>query len=126
MRKDQKKKEQNVIIGDRIRIARESAGMKQEVLAEAIGRSTQFVSDMERGVTGISIETLLKLCDVLSVSSDYILARKGLPQIAEIDPMEIVNIVTKLPSDERTVMYKTMNLLLEAFHLWEHRKDNGT
>lgn len=126
MRKDQKKKEQNVIIGDRIRIARESAGMKQEVLAEAIGRSTQFVSDMERGVTGISIETLLKLCDVLSVSSDYILARKGLPQIAEIDPMEIVNIVTKLPSDERTVMYKTMNLLLEAFHLWEHGKDNGT
>lgn len=91
MRKDQKKKEQNVIIGDRIRIARESAEMKQEVLAEAIGRSIQFVSDMERGVTGISIETLLKLCDVLSVSSDYILARKGLPQITEIDLVILLN-----------------------------------
>lgn len=42
-------KEVNVQIGERCRKAREAAGYTQERLAEAVGKSTQFISDTERG-----------------------------------------------------------------------------
>lgn len=67
------KKEINVEIGARIKQAREQAGMTQERLAERLECSPQFVSDMERGVVGISLTTLKNLCLVLGVSSDSIL-----------------------------------------------------
>ncbi len=67
------KKEINVEIGARARQAREQAKMTQEKLAERLECSPQFVSDMERGVVGISLATLKKLCLALGVSSDSIL-----------------------------------------------------
>ena len=44
-----------------------------EKLAERLECSPQFVSDMERGVVGISLATLKNLCLTLGVSSDNIL-----------------------------------------------------
>ena len=67
------KKEINIQIGERIKAAREAAGRTQEQLAEAIDVSPQYVSDLERGVVGISIPTLKRLCTCLGVSSDRIL-----------------------------------------------------
>ena len=67
------KKEINIQIGERIKAAREAAGQTQEQLAEAIEVSPQYVSDLERGVVGISIPTLKRLCTHLGVSSDRIL-----------------------------------------------------
>ena len=61
------RKELNILMGERIRIAREAAGYTQENLSELIGVSSQYVSDLERGVVGTSVPTLVKLCDVLSV-----------------------------------------------------------
>lgn len=67
------KKEINIQIGERIKAARETAGQTQEQLAEAIDVSPQFISDLERGVVGISIPTLKRLCTFLAISSDQIL-----------------------------------------------------
>ena len=67
------KKEINIEIGSRVKQAREQANMTQERLAERIECSPQFVSDMERGVVGISLSTLRNLCLALGVSSDSIL-----------------------------------------------------
>ena len=67
------KKEINIEIGARVRQAREQARMTQERLAERLECSPQFVSDMERGVVGVSLSTLKKLCLTLGVSSDSIL-----------------------------------------------------
>lgn len=50
-------KEINLQIGKRCRHAREAGGYTQERLAEQIGVSTQFLSDAERGITGMSIST---------------------------------------------------------------------
>ena len=66
-------KELFIEIGARIKSAREKAGFTQEKLGEAIGMSTQFVSDMERGVSGPSIHTLICICRTLHVSSDFLL-----------------------------------------------------
>ena len=67
------KKEINVQIGEQVKIAREYAGLTQEVFAERIDVSPQFVSDLERGVVGISLATLKRICCVLGISSDQIL-----------------------------------------------------
>lgn len=67
------KKEINIQIGERVRLARERSGMTQEQFAELINRTPQFISDLERGVTGISIETLRTICEKLCISSDSIL-----------------------------------------------------
>lgn len=67
------KKEINIQIGEQIKAARERAKMTQESLAERIDVSPQYVSDLERGVVGVSISTLKKICISLRVSSDQIL-----------------------------------------------------
>ena len=67
------KKALNVEIGERIRIARNHANVTQEQLAEMIDVSPQYVSDLERGVVGLSVATLRKICSQLNVSSDSIL-----------------------------------------------------
>lgn len=51
------KKEINVEIGRRIKLAREKIGYTQEKFAEKIDRSVQYVSDLERGKVGASIQT---------------------------------------------------------------------
>lgn len=67
------KKEINIQIGEQVRIAREQAKLTQEALAEKIEVSPQYISDLERGVVGIALTTLKKLCYALGVASDQIL-----------------------------------------------------
>lgn len=66
------KKEFNQQIGERIKCARTSAGLTQEQFAELIDKTPQYISDLERGVYGVSLETLKILCERLSISSDSI------------------------------------------------------
>lgn len=67
------KKEINIQIGEQIRLAREEAKLTQEQFAERIEVSPQYISDLERGVVGISITTLKRACVALGTSSDQIL-----------------------------------------------------
>lgn len=67
------KKELNLLIGARIKLARERVRMTQERLAERIDVTPQFVSDVERGVVGVSVLTLKRICLALGISSDAIL-----------------------------------------------------
>ena len=60
-------------IGENIRKLRKEAGLTQEQLAERVDVSPQYISDLERGVVGISIPTLKRVCTTLGVSSDQIL-----------------------------------------------------
>ena len=67
------KKEINIKVGEQVKKAREEAKLTQEQLAERIEVSPQYISDLERGVVGVSIQTLKTLCIELCVSSDRIL-----------------------------------------------------
>lgn len=65
-------------MGRRIQQVRKTAHLTQMKFAEKIDVSTQYVSDLERGIVGCSVPTLLKICDVLDVSADFILRGRGL------------------------------------------------
>lgn len=63
----------NIKIGARIRMARESARLTREEFSEQVDISAQFLSDIERGRMGASVETIVRICDVLGVTTDTIL-----------------------------------------------------
>lgn len=63
-------------MGMRIRSQRELLGFTREVLAEKLGVSPKFCSDIENGVKGMSIETLTKLSKELLLTTDFILFGK--------------------------------------------------
>ena len=67
------KKEINVEVGRRVREAREAAGLTQERFAELIGISPQNISCVERGLAGVSLTVLRRMCEILHVSSDFLL-----------------------------------------------------
>lgn len=69
----QRYKELNIAIGIRIRGRREQLAYSREKLAELVGVSTRFVADVERGTVGMSLTTLKKMCEVLGLSSDFLL-----------------------------------------------------
>ena len=66
----------NKQLGMRVRVQREYLGITREGMCNYVNISPQFLSEIERGVKGVSAETLYKLCDGLSVSADYILMGK--------------------------------------------------
>ena len=70
------KKELNVQIGKRVGKVRRERGLSQNQLAERLGVSTLFVSYIECGQKGMSIDTLIHMCGALHVSSDYLLLRQ--------------------------------------------------
>lgn len=73
MRKMREKKEINIQIGAAIKAARERTGLTQEQFGELVSLGTKNVSDIERGISGITIATLKRICEKLSISSDMIL-----------------------------------------------------
>ena len=53
--------------GKRLRYIRRDKDLTQEQLAEAVGISIEFLSNLERGVNAPSFETLEKLATILEV-----------------------------------------------------------
>lgn len=66
----------NFEIGNRIRSQRELLGYTREQLAEKINLSARFVTDIEYGIKGMSFNTLIKMSEVLNVTTDYIILGK--------------------------------------------------
>ena len=62
-------------LGGEIKRLRGEAGMSQGQLGEALGGlSKSYVSQLERGQTGMSVETLCAVCAVFGVSCEHLLA----------------------------------------------------
>ena len=60
-------------MGQRIMVRRKSLRMTQEELADKLGVSTQMISNLELGKKAIRPENLAKVCEVLSLSADFVL-----------------------------------------------------
>ncbi|MBR3975682.1 MAG: helix-turn-helix transcriptional regulator [Clostridia bacterium] len=48
-------------------------GYTREKFAEKLDVSVSYLAELERGRTGISVKMLIKVCNVLGLSADYIL-----------------------------------------------------
>lgn len=59
--------------GSRLKASRKSAGITQAQLANKLQLASGTISAYEQGLKYPSIEVLIKICDILSTSSDYLL-----------------------------------------------------
>ena len=106
------KKEINIQIGEQVKRARDQANLTQEQLAEYIEVSPQYVSDLERGVVGISISTLKKLCEALQITSDQILFGER----SVNDVSAIFEKCKLLPKEQFDILSDIINKFVEAIH----------
>ena len=70
------------LLGTRIAERRKAIGISQLEFAEKIDKSTAFVSRLERGKKGPSLETLIQIADVLNTTPDELL-KDNLPKTEE-------------------------------------------
>ena len=67
-------------VGKRLKALRESIGLSQVKMAEAIGSTQSSINRYEQGQSAPSLETLVRYADYFDVSLDYLLARTDNPQ----------------------------------------------
>jgi transcriptional regulator with XRE-family HTH domain len=72
-------------IGFKIRQARIKLKLSQEQLSEKCDISTSYLGHIERGTRKLSLDTLVSLCSVLDLSTDYVL----LDSLPSSDPVII-------------------------------------
>ena len=60
-------------LGKRIRTHRKLKNMTQEELAQAAGVSCSFIGHIERGSRKLSVDTLVKIAEILQISCDSLL-----------------------------------------------------
>lgn len=64
---------QYIEMGRRIKLRRKELHIKQSELAETLDISNNHISSIENGREKPSIDTLLKICEALKVTPDYLL-----------------------------------------------------
>lgn len=104
-------------LGTRITELRKKSGITQLQFAELIDKSTTFVSRLERGKKGISLETLLLIATVLETTPNNLLENS-------IQAMKDEHELMDYSPYERYVLTHTMNalqkILREGKHIQEH------
>lgn len=76
-------------VGSLVRAFRHQAGMTQEQLAEKIGMSTNFIGNIERGVSTPSATTLFRIALALNVTMQDLLNEHTLIWREEADPLTL-------------------------------------
>ena len=60
-------------MGLRLKEKRKELCMTQEQLSDQLNISLKHYSEVERGITGLSVENIIKISNILHVSIDYLL-----------------------------------------------------
>ena len=63
-------------IGDNIRKLRQERKYTQEFLANLVGVNTSHISNIENHHTNISLPTLVRICNALNTTVDYIIGHE--------------------------------------------------
>ena len=99
-------------LGIRIKAVRESKKLTQEQLAEITGLTNNYISNIERNHSKPSIETLLRICNALEVTPDYILM-ESIYVSKEYIMDEIANKLKKCTNRDIQLISGFISLLLE-------------
>ena len=111
MKKSIEKSDVLQIIGNNIKALRLSRGMTQEQMAEKLDHSVNFVSLIELGKSGMSVTTILDICNILDIDVNCIF--KGLLdyKMKNKDQNLIDNILI-LSNDDKEIIEKLTEHLI--------------
>lgn len=90
----------NKNIGNKIREYRKKSNLTLEQFSELLDLSTTHIGNIERGSKTPTLETFIKIVNILNVSADVLIADK-LNNKNEIKLIEIANILEELPDNEK-------------------------
>ena len=106
-----------ITVGKRIHQKRIQLGLSQDELAVRINRATKYCSDIERGMCGMSIETMLSISKALDMSLDYMM----FVEISEVekewqqkDALTLIHIIEKAPATQRNYAIRLLKLFIAA------------
>lgn len=100
-------------MGLRMKDARKKLRFTQEGMAEKLGVSVKHYSGIERGVAGISLETLVNISNILNISLDYLV--KGDEMSNEYIPSRLSELYLHYPVEKRAELIKLLELI-EQLH----------
>lgn len=97
------------LIGERIKRVRKSCGMTQETLAEKLNVSIGYISQVERGITKISLDLLGAISSIL----DYDIAgfiSESATNSSEYLESEIINEIRKLDQRKKNFILNLIKI----------------
>ena len=101
------------VIGTNVKQARLLRGFTQQMLAEATGLSTNFISLIERGDSGASLTTITLICNALKVDVSVIF--KGLIDTdAPSGNTELIKSVALLESSDRDIVSALVDYIFNS------------
>ena len=100
-------------IGAQIQQARKAAGMTQDALAQSVGLSTKYVSNLECGNKTAKLETFILICNALHVDANTLLAEEldCSPNIA-ITASTLSKRLEKLPAAEQKKILHVVEVMI--------------
>ncbi len=110
----------NVLVGANIKREREKANFTQDQFSELLGIGSKSLSSIERGVVGVSLTTLLRICDILRISANVLLYE----QVQKNDVDGIALQLERLSAEQFEIASDVMNNLIKAFSM-ENKTSSG-
>lgn len=107
------RKDLNVLVGANIKREREKANFTQEQFSELMGIGPKSLSSIERGVVGVSLTKLLRICDILHISANVLLYEQS--QKNDVDSITLQ--LTTLSAEQFEIVSNVMTNLIRAFSL---------
>ncbi len=101
------------LIGERIKRARKTQGMTQEALAERLNVSIGYVSQIERGITKISLDLLGAISSILNCDVASLISESALKS-NEYMESEIINEIRKLDHKKRKFVLELIKMTNET------------
>ena len=101
-----------VVVGKKVQDKRLSLGLTQEQLAERLGKSLRFVTEIERGAVGVSIGTLLALCGALKTTPNDLLLPQEKTPTSDLD--WLIHSLTNCPDSVRSTAIELVRTYLRS------------
>jgi transcriptional regulator with XRE-family HTH domain len=98
-------------LGNNLQLIRSKSGFTQEELAEAVGISTSFYANLERGNKGVSVLVLYDIAQFLGITVDYLLYKEH----ADARIRNIEALLREKPESFIIAIEKMIRLCIEKF-----------
>ena len=100
------------LIGGRIKAKRKAAGKTQEQLAEKLSVTVGYVSQIERGVTKLSLDTLSEICSILNCDMSFFITGTATGENAYLQE-ELIEKYSALTQTQKKTILDFIDVLIK-------------
>ena len=100
------------VIGNKLLSIRKKAGLTQAEVAESAGLSDRTYADIDRGTVNMRTETLLRICDALTITPDEILTEDT--PLIELKQNELIEQLSSCSNKDREIALRLLSVFLQS------------